>query len=89
MSKGQIALRRTTNRQHTIAKSVLPEMCKMEEAQDQLDSCEVSFSGDVIGGIELQGDLILYPVGSAVVAKSTTTMDTLRFGDAKVTVRFA
>jgi hypothetical protein len=59
----------------------------MEEAKDQLRASEISYSGDVVGGIDLQGGFIFYPVGSAVVTESTTTMESLRFGDAKVNTR--
>lgn len=49
-----------------------------------LRGSEISYSGEVAGGIQLQGDFMFYPVGSAVMMKSSTDSVLLGSEEAKV-----
>ncbi len=56
----------------------------MEVAMQQLQGCGIRYSGNVKGGIELHGDRVMYPVGSALLLTQGSDTDSLTTGTAKV-----
>ena len=56
----------------------------MEAAKQQLQGCGISYSGSVKGGIELHSDLLIYPVGSALLLTQGPEIKSLTSDGAKV-----
>lgn len=56
----------------------------MKAAKQHLQGCGISYSGSVKGGIELHGDRVIYPVGSALLLTQGPETEFLTSGTAKV-----